>query len=260
MARLSLRARRFDDNEELVLLVFGLITISVLGSLVIALLLGWIAYAIVDTFDTLTDKPECLKPEDETKIEDATELEFCVHELDNAVRAVPFKDTISQSEPAPPSTEEASPAVTPNQPNGIPKLAQNKDESVEHKIVQKSTQKEESLRVPPTDIMTTHSSNTAKSFQKLLQFAVSQGPSKTDVSATSTQVEAVADSSLEQQTDETTASVARNQRSIEGKGKKKKNKRNKGRNGKHLTGFYDTTNMWRIMKFRYSKSFYDFVV
>jgi hypothetical protein len=41
--------------------------------------------------------------------------------------------------------------------------------------------------------MTTHSSNTAKSFQKLLQFAVSQGPSKTDVSATSTQVEAVAD-------------------------------------------------------------------
>jgi hypothetical protein len=79
--------------------------------------------------------------------------------------------------------------------------------------------------------MATHSSNAAKSFQKLLQFAMSQGPSETDVSATSTQVEAAADSSLEQ-TDATTGSVARNQRS-KGKSKKKKNKRNKGRNVKN---------------------------
>ena len=104
--------------------------------------------------------------------------------------------------------------MTPNnEPNAIPKLAQNKDEP--------------SLRVPPTDLMAMHSSNAAKSFQKLLQFAMSQGPSETDVSATSTQVEAAADSSPEQ-----TGSVARNQRS-NGKGKKKKNKRNKGRNGKN---------------------------
>jgi hypothetical protein len=122
--------------------------------------------------------------------------------------------------------------VTPNEPNDIPQLAQNKDESsVAHNIAQKSTDKEESMRVAPTDLMTTHSSNAAKSFQKLLQFVMSQGPSETDVSAASTQVEAAADSSPEQ-TDETTGSVARNQRR-KGKGKKKKNKRNKGRNGKN---------------------------
>jgi hypothetical protein len=47
------------------------------------------------------------------------------HELDVAV---PFEDTIFQSEPVPPSTKETSPAVTHNEPNGIPKLTQNKDE------------------------------------------------------------------------------------------------------------------------------------
>ena len=200
-----------------------------------ALLFGWIVYAIFKRIrramvDTPTDKqiiqdegatnviPECLLiPEDEKEMEDAPELEYCVHELLDVV--VPIEDTISQSEPVPPSSsEETSSAVTPNnEPNDIPKLAQDKDEP--------------SLRVPPTDLMATHSSNAAKSFQKLLQFAMSQGPSETDVSATSTQVEAAADSSPEQ-TDETTGSVARNQRS-KGKGKKKKNKRNKGRNGKN---------------------------
>ena len=212
------------------LLVFGLITISVLGSLLMALLFGWIVYAIFKRIlramvDTPTDKqiqdegatnviPECLLiPEDEKGMEDATELEYCVHELLDVV--VPFEDTISQSEPVPPRTEETSPAVIHNEPNDIPKLAHNKVEP--------------SLRVPPTDLMTTHSSNAAKSFQKLLQFAMSQDPSETDISATSTQVEAATDSSPEQ-TDETTGSVARNQRS---KAKsKKKNKRNKGRNAK----------------------------
>ena len=191
--------------------------------------------------DTPTDKqiqdegatnviPDCLKPEDEKGMKDALELEYCVHELLDVV--VPFEDTISQSEPVPPRTEETSPVATPNEPNDIPQLAQNKDESsVAHNIVQKSTDKEESMRVAPTDLMTTHSSNAAKSFQKLLQFAMSQDPSETDISATSTQVEAATDSSPEQ-TDETTGSVARNQRS-KGKSKKKKNKRNKGRNGKN---------------------------
>jgi uncharacterized membrane protein YraQ (UPF0718 family) len=215
------------------LLVFGLITVCVLGSLLMALLFGWIVYAIFKRIrramvDTPTDKqiiqdegatnviPECLLiPEDEKGMEDATELEYCVHELLDVV--VPFEDTISQSEPVPPRTEETSPAVIHNEPNDIPKLAHNKDEP--------------SLRVPPTDLMTTHSSNAAKSFQKLLQFAMSQGSSETDVSATSTQVEPAADSSPEQ-TDETTGSVARNQRS-KGKSKKKKNKRNKGRNTKN---------------------------
>ena len=212
------------------------------------LLFGWIVYAIYKRIrraivDTPTDKqiqdegatnviPECLLiPEDEKGMEDATELEYCVHELlDVDVR---IEDIISQSESVPPiSFEETSPVVTPNEPNDIPQLAQNKDESSSaHNIVQKSTDKEQSMRVAPTDLMTTHSSNAAKSFQKLLQFAMAQGPSETDVSATSTQVEAAADSSPEQ-TDETTGSVARNQRS-KGKGKKKKNKRNKGRNGKN---------------------------
>ena len=227
------------------LLVFGLITVCVLGSLLMTLLFGWIVYAIFKRIrraivDTPTDKqiqdegatnviPECLLiPEDEKGMEDTTELEYCVHELLDVV--VPIEDTISQSEPVPPRTEETSPAVIHNEPNDIPQLAQNKDESsVAHNIVQKSTDKEESMRVAPTDLMTTHSSNAAKSFQKLLQFAMSQDPSETDVSATSTQVEAAADSSPEQ-TDETTGSVARNQRS---KAKsKKKNKRNKGRNAK----------------------------
>ena len=213
-----------------------------------ALLFGWIAYAIFKRIrraivDTPTDKqiiqdegatnviPECLLiPEDEKGMEDATELEYCVHELLDV--DVPIEDIISQSESVPPSSEETSPALTPNEPNDIPQLAQNKDESsVAHNIVQKSTDKEETMRVAPTDLMNTHSSNAAKSFQKLLQFAISQGPSETDVSATSTQVEAAADSSPEQ-TDETTGSVARNQRS-KGKSKKKKNKRNKGRNGKN---------------------------
>jgi hypothetical protein len=215
------------------LLVFGLITVCVLGSLLMTLLFGWIVYAIFKRIrraivDTPTDKqiiqdegatnviPECLLiPEDEKGMEDTTELEYCVHELLDVV--VPIEDTISQSEPLPPRTEETSPAVIHNEPNDIPKLVQNKDEP--------------SLRVPPTDLMATHSSNAAKSFQKLLQFAMSQGPSETDVSATSTQVEAAADSSLEQ-TDATTGSVARNQRS-KGKSKKKKNKRNKGRNVKN---------------------------
>jgi uncharacterized membrane protein YraQ (UPF0718 family) len=217
------------------LLVFGLITVCVLGSLLMALLFGWIVYAIFKRIrramvDTPTDKqiiqdegatnviPECLISEDEKgMLEDAPELEYCVHELLDVV--VPIEDTISQSEPVPPrSSEENSSAVTPNnEPNDIPKLAQDKDEP--------------SLRVPPTDLMTTHSSNAAKSFQKLLQFVMSQGPSETDVSATSTQVEPAADSSPEQ-TDETTGSVARNQRS-KGKSKKKKNKRNKGRNTKN---------------------------
>ena len=213
-----------------------------------ALLFGWIAYAIFKRIrraivDTPTDKqiiqdegatnviPECLLiPEDEKGMEDAPELEYCVHELLDVV--VPIKDTISQSKPIPPSSEETSPAVIHNEPNDIPQLAQNKDESsVAHNIVQKSTDKEESMRVAPTDLMTTHSSNAAESFQKLLQFAMSQDPSETDISATTTQVEAATDSSPEQ-TDETTGSVARNQRS-KGKSKKKKNKRNKGRNGKN---------------------------
>ena len=211
------------------------------------LLFGWIVYAIYKRIrraivDTPTDKqiqdegatnviPECLLiPEDEKGMEDATELEYCVDELLDV--DVPIEDIISQSESVPPRTEETSPVVTPNEPNDIPQLAQNKDESsVAHNIVQKSTDKEETMRVAPTDLMNTHSSNAAKSFQKLLQFAMAQGPSETDVSATSTQVEAAADSSPEQ-TDETTGSVARNQRS-KGKGKKKKNKRNKGRNGKN---------------------------
>jgi len=215
------------------LLVFGLITVCVLGSLLMALLFGWIAYAIFKRIrramvDTPTDKqiiqdegatnviPECLLiPEDEKGMEDATELEYGVDELLDV--DVPFEDTISQSEPVPPRTEETSPAVIHNEPNDIPKLVHNKVEP--------------SLRVPPTDLMTTHSSNAAKSFQKLLQFAMSQGSSETDVSATSTQVEPAADSSPEQ-TDETTGSVARNQRS-KGKSKKKKNKRNKGRNTKN---------------------------
>ena len=229
------------------LLVFGLITVCVLGSLLMALLFGWIVYAIFKRIrraivDTPTDKqiqdegatnviPECLLiPEDEKGMEDATELEYCVDELMDV--DVPFEDTISQSEPVPPSSEETSPALTPNEPNDIPQLAQNKDESsVAHNIVQKSTDKEETMRVAPTDLMNTHSSNAAKSFQKLLQFAMAQGPSETDVSATSTQVETAASSSPEQ-TDETTGSVARNQRS-KGKSKKKKNKRNKGRNTKN---------------------------
>jgi hypothetical protein len=229
------------------LLVFGLITVCVLGSLLMTLLFGWIVYAIYKRIrraivDTPTDKqiqdegatnviPECLLiPEDEKGMEDATELEYGVDELLDV--DVPFEDTISQSEPVPPSSEETSPALTPNEPNDVPQLAQNKDESsVAHNIVQKSTDKEETMRVAPTDLMTTHSSNAAKSFQKLLQFAMAQGPSETDVSATSTQVEAAADSSPEQ-TDETTGSVARNQRS-KGKSKKKKNKRSKGRNGKN---------------------------
>ena len=213
-----------------------------------ALLFGWIVYAIFKRIrraivDMPTDKqiqdegatnviPECLLiPEDEKGMEDATELEYCVHELLDV--DVPIEDIISQSESVPPiSSEETSPVMTPNEPNDIPQLAQNKDESsVAHNIVQKSTDKEESMRVAPTDLMTTHSSNAAKSFQKLLQFAMSQGPSETDVSATSTQVEEAVSSSPEQ-TDETTGSVARNQRS-KGKGKKKKNKRNKGRNGKN---------------------------
>ena len=113
--------------------------------------------------------------------------------------------------------------MTPNnEPNAIPKLAQDKDEP--------------SLRVPPTDLMATHSSNAAKSFQKLLQFAMSQqGPSETDVSATSTQVESAAASSPDvlEQTDQTTGSVARNQQRSKGKSKKKKNKRNKGHNAKN---------------------------
>jgi hypothetical protein len=225
------------------LLVFGLITVCVLGSLLMALLFGWIVYAIFKRIrraivDMPTDKqiqdegatnviPGCLKPEDEKEMEDATDVELSVDELLDV-----FEDTISQSEPVPASYEETSPAVTPNEPNDIPQLAQNKDESsVAHNIAQKSTDKEESMRVAPTDLMTTHSSNAAKSFQKLLQFVMSQGPSETDVSAASTQVEAAADSSPEQ-TDETTGSVARNQRR-KGKGKKKKNKRNKGRNGKN---------------------------
>jgi uncharacterized membrane protein YraQ (UPF0718 family) len=231
------------------LLVFGLITVCVLGSLLMALLFGWIAYAIFKRIrraivDTPTDKqiiqdegatnviPECLLiPEDEKGMEDAPELEYCVHELLDVV--VPIKDTISQSKPIPPSSEETSPAVIHNEPNDIPQLAQNKDESsVAHNIVQKSTDKEESMRVAPTDLMTTHSSNAAKSFQKLLQFAMSQDPSETYISATSTQVEAATDSSPEQ-TDETTGSVARNQQRSKGQGKKKKNKRNKGRNGKN---------------------------
>ena len=225
------------------LLVFGLITVCVLGSLLMTLLFGWIVYAIYKRIrraivDTPTDKqiqdegatnviPGCLKPEDEKEMEDATDVELSVDELLDV-----FEDTISQSEPVPPSSEETSPALTPNEPNDIPQLAQNKDESsVAHNIVQKSTDKEESMRVAPTDLMTTHSSNAAKSFQKLLQFAMAQGPSETDVSATSTQVETAASSSPEQ-TDETTGSVAGNQRS-KGKSKKKKNKRNKGRNGKN---------------------------
>jgi uncharacterized membrane protein YraQ (UPF0718 family) len=228
------------------LLVFGLITVCVLGSLLMALLFGWIVYAIFKRIrramvDTPTDKqiiqdegatnviPECLLiPEDENGMEDATDVELSVDELLDV-----FEDTISQSESVPPiSSEETSPVMTPNEPNDIPQLAQNKDESsVAHNIVQKSTDKEESMRVAPTDLMTTHSSNAAKSFQKLLQFAMSQDPSETDISATTTQVEAATDSSPEQ-TDETTGSVARNQRS-KGKGKKKKNKRNKGRNGKN---------------------------
>jgi hypothetical protein len=154
-------------------------------------------------------------------LEDAPELEYCVHELLDVV--VPIEDTISQSEPVPPrSSEENSSAVTPNnEPNDIPKLAQDKDEP--------------SLRVPPTDLMATHSSNAAKSFQKLLQFAMSQqGPSETDVSATSTQVESAAASSpVLEQTDQTTGSVARNQQRSKGKSKKKKNKRNKGHNAKN---------------------------
>ena len=202
-----------------------------------ALLFGWIAYAIFKRIrramvDTPTDKqiiqdegatnviPECLLiPEDEKGMEDTTELEYCVHELLDVV--VPIEDTISQSEPLPPRTEETSPAVIHNEPNDIPKLVQNKDEP--------------SLRVPPTDLMATHSSNAAKSFQKLLQFAMSQqGPSETDVSATSTQVESAAASSpVLEQTDQTTGSVARNQQRSKGKSKKKKNKRNKGHNAKN---------------------------
>ena len=228
------------------LLVFGLITVCVLGSLLMALLFGWIAYAIFKRIrramvDTPTDKqiiqdegatnviPECLLiPEDENGMEDATDVELSVDELLDV-----FEDTISQSESVPPiSSEETSPVMTPNEPNDIPQLAQNKDESsVAHNIVQKSTDIEETMRVAPTDLMNTHSSNAAKSFQKLLQFAMAQGPSETDDSATSTQVETAASSSPEQ-TDETTGSVARNQRS-KGKSKKKKNKRNKGRNGKN---------------------------
>jgi hypothetical protein len=113
--------------------------------------------------------------------------------------------------------------VTPNnEPNDIPKLAQDKDEP--------------SLRVPPTDLMATHSSNAAKSFQKLLQFAMSQQgllvSSEIDVSAT--QVESAAASSpVLEQTDQTTGSVARNQQRSKGKSKKKKNKRNKGHNAKN---------------------------
>ena len=236
---------RMDSVLNFALLVFGLITVSVLGSLLMVLLLGWISYASDD--NALTDQSgldvtvpeenqnegatnvtsECLKPED------APDVEWSVHELDDVV--VPFGDTISlKSEPLPPRTEETSPgrnvAVTLNEPNDIPRLAQNEDEpAVASRIVQNSTDKEELLRVSPTEIMTMHSTNAAKSFQKLLQFAMSQGPSETDVSATSTQVEAATNSSLEQ-TDETTGSVARNQRS---KAKsKKKNKRNKGRNAK----------------------------
>jgi hypothetical protein len=233
---------KMDSVLNLALLVFALITVSVLGSLVMVLLLGWIFYASDD--NALTDQSgsdvtvpeenqsegatnftsECLKPED------APDVEWSVHELDDVV--VPFGDTISlKSEPLPPRTEETSPAVTlNNEPNDIPRLAQNEDEpAVASRIVQNSTDKEELLRVSPTEIMTMHSTNAAKSFQKLLQFAMSQGPSETDVSATSTQVEAATNSSLEQ-TDETTGSVARNQRS---KAKsKKKNKRNKGRNAK----------------------------
>ena len=202
------------------------------------LLFGWIVYAIYKRIrraivDTPTDKqiqdegatnviPECLLiPEDEKGMEDATELEYCVDELMDV--DVPFEDTISQSEPVPPSrSEETSSAVTPNtEPNDIPKLAQDKDEP--------------SLRVPPTDLIATHSSNAAKSFQKLLQFAMSQqGPSETDVSATSTQVESAAASSpVLEQTDQTTGSVARNQQRSKGKSKKKKNKRNKGHNAKN---------------------------
>ena len=45
-----------------------------------------------------------------------------------------------------------------------------------------------SLQVSNTDIMT-HSSNAAKSFQKLLQIVMSQAPSEIDVTATSTQLE-----------------------------------------------------------------------
>ena len=44
-----------------------------------------------------------------------------------------------------------------------------------------------SLQVSNTDIMT-HSSNAAKSFQKLLQIVMSQAPSEIDVTATSTQL------------------------------------------------------------------------
>ena len=63
-----------------------------------------------------------------------------------------------------------------------------------------------SLQVSNTDIMT-HSSNAAKSFQKLSQIVMSQAPSEINVTATSTQLE----------TDD-----ARNQRS---KGEKKTRKR-----------------------------------
>ena len=91
----------------------------------------------------------------------------------------------------------------------------------------------------------THSSNAAKSFQKLLQIVMSQAPSEIDVIATSTQLEM----------DDARIPVTRGAKENK---KKKTNKRRKSEKAvmpqwKKLKWIYDTIIM-RMMKSRYLKS------
>ncbi len=111
---------------------------------------------------------------------------------------------------------------------------QNEDESaVAQNIFQKQADKEmAALPVPKTCVMMTHSTNAANSFQKLLQFAMSQdpSPSETDATETATQPVAAESSSTNPETTPDSGVVGNQKR--KGKNKNKKNKR-KGRNGKN---------------------------
>jgi len=80
-------------------------------------------------------------------------------------------------------------------------------------------------RNPKTDVMMTHSMDAANSFQKLLQFAMSQDPSETDATETSAQSVAANSVSTSTETNNTAPDsvVVDNQKR---KGKGNKNKKN----------------------------------
>lgn len=248
-----------DSVQNLSAMVFCVIAVSA-GSLVMGLL-GWMAYAGVFRRRSVTDQsgfdvtvpdelqdesassvmPESFIPEEEQGMEEKSLVLSVEHGFDEPDVVVPCEDTIIPQSELLPSSEESQP-ITPNEPSDIPRPTEIIEESLVPTCLDACTQPtsdvvdlpmaENSETQIPHVVMMTHSSNAAKSFQRLLESAMSPAPSESEVTATPTQSVADDSSHIPERTDETTDSVARNQRR-KGKNQKKKNKRKGGRNGKN---------------------------